>query len=80
MKTLTLNQILTDAEINQAIAKWRETYLMPRAFHSWTLARLIEPNMARINAALGQENDARFLAYAVEYAMMILDEKQSSYA
>jgi hypothetical protein len=30
---------------------------------------IIKPNMTRINAALGQENDADYLAYAVEYVM-----------
>ena len=29
--------------------------------------RIIEPNIARINAALGQENSPKYLAYVVEY-------------
>lgn len=31
--------------------------------------QVIKPNLARINQALGQENDPMYLAYAVEYAI-----------
>lgn len=31
--------------------------------------RIIEPNMERINKALGQENDATYLAYAIQFAL-----------
>jgi hypothetical protein len=28
------------------------------------------PNLQRINKSLGQDNDAKFLAYMIEYVMM----------
>jgi hypothetical protein len=33
------------------------------------LKEIINPNMERINTKLGQENDADYLAYAVEFAV-----------
>ena len=41
-------------------------------------AQVIEPNMAAINAKLGQENDARYLAYAVVYALSQAEEQRWS--
>ena len=62
MKTVTLPQFLTEAQITQA-AKLYAKYGMEAV--AKIQARVIEPNLAAINAKLGQENDARYLAYAV---------------
>lgn len=62
----TLSAFLTGAEIDQALALWRELGDTGR-FVTEVETRIIAPNMARINAALGQENNARYLAYAVAY-------------
>lgn len=35
---------------------------------------IIEPNIARINLKLGQENDPKYLAYLCEYEMMRTNE------
>jgi hypothetical protein len=35
---------------------------------------IITPNLDRINGALGQENDTRYLAYAVEYVFMKVNQ------
>lgn len=59
MKTM-LKDFLTDDEIRRAV-KLKKCDAIQR--------EIIEPNLARINRALGQENDARYLAYAVEYAV-----------
>jgi len=32
--------------------------------------RIIAPNLERIDRSTGQDNDAMYLAYAVEYALM----------
>lgn len=63
-KTIQLKDFLTDKEILLAIrlrtAKDIES-------------RIIQPNLSRINVALGQENDARYLAYAVAFAVSQAD-------
>ncbi len=66
MKTVTLPQFLTEEQIDQAIRLYR--------FHGDDAVEpirtiVIEPNMAEINAKLGQENDARYLAYATVYVL-----------
>lgn len=66
MKHITLPDFLTDAEIDRAKAIW-ERLRDTGSFAAEVDREIITPNLARINAALGQENDPRFLAYAVEY-------------
>lgn len=72
MKTVTLSQILTEKQIATALRLY-EACLSEGADFSDAVAKiqctLIEPNMATINARLGQENDPRYLAYAVVYAL-----------
>lgn len=65
---ITLPDFLTEAEIRRAARKFKELS-GGTAFHTWCVDELIMPNMDRINKALGQENDARYLAYAVEYVL-----------
>jgi hypothetical protein len=60
MRTITLGDFLTDDEIAKAVRL---------GDHAKILDQIVAPNMERINAALGQENDARYLAYAIEYAV-----------
>lgn len=65
-KRITLADFLTDEEIHRA----QELYTKDRAnFHDKVLKEIIEPNMGRINKALGQENSADYLAYAVEFVL-----------
>lgn len=65
-KRISLHDFLTDVEIRKAM----DLYQQDRDnFHRRCLEEIIKPNMDRINAALGQENDPGFLAYAVEYVM-----------
>ena len=60
MKTVKLGDILTDEEIQQAI---------DLADRQAIEAQLVRPNMERINAALGQENDPTYMAFAIEYVL-----------
>lgn len=65
-KTVTLTDFLTEEEINRAV----HLYNTDRAnFHENCLKEIIKPNMARINTSLGQENDADYMAYAVEFVV-----------
>jgi len=67
MKTMTLPDFLTEAEINEAIAMYRADSSV--GFSCRVRDAIIAPNMERINKALGQENDADYLAYCVEYVL-----------
>lgn len=69
MKTMCLDDFLTRKEIARAQALYRATSEGPEGYARLVCAELIRPNIARINAALGQPNDPMYLAYAVEYAM-----------
>lgn len=64
MKTMTLPDFLTDEQIAAAL-KLYEVHGMDAT--SMICKQIIEPNLAAINAKLGQENDARYLAYACVY-------------
>lgn len=66
LKTIALDDILTPSEIERA----RDIYRERERVNARLVAELVAPNMARINAALGQENDARFIAYAIEYCLL----------
>jgi hypothetical protein len=66
MKTMTLPQFLTDSQIAHAV-KLYEAHGMDAVGKIQT--QVIEPNMSAINEKLGQENDGRYLAYAVAYVL-----------
>jgi hypothetical protein len=65
-KSITLPDILTAAQIAEA-ARLYKAHGMNAV--SKIQAQLIAPNMSAINAKLGQENDPRYLAYAVVYVL-----------
>jgi hypothetical protein len=67
-KTVTIGQFLTAEEIKTATELYATC--RPGTFASVLTENVILPNIERINKALGQENDARYLAYMVEYALM----------
>lgn len=67
-KTMTLPDFLTAAQIDAAVA----LYITLRGtgrFAAEVDRQIIAPNMAAINEKLGQENDSRYLAYAVEMVL-----------
>ena len=65
-KSFTLPDFLTKAQIRRA-AEIYDAHGMDAT--APIRAQVIEPNMAAINAKLGQENDASYLAYAVVYVL-----------
>lgn len=67
MKTMTLPDFLTKGQIALA-AKLYEEHEFDDAI-AQILLHVIEPNMVAINAKIGQENDPRYLAYAVAYVL-----------
>tara|TARA_R110000868_G_scaffold198338_1_gene444667 strand:+ start:270 stop:497 length:228 start_codon:yes stop_codon:yes gene_type:complete len=66
-RSITIGDFLTDKEIKRALSLYRKT---PEKFHKLCKEKIIAPNIERINAKLGQENDQDFLAFAVEYSIM----------
>ena len=66
---VSIDQFLTAAEIRKAAAIYKKHRGTGRVVETID-AEIITPNMERINKALGQENDSRYLAYAVEFVMM----------
>jgi hypothetical protein len=66
MKKFSLSDILTDPEIETCLRMYRDNR---STFHERCLNEIVRPNMERINKALGQENDARYITYAIEYVI-----------
>lgn len=66
MKHMTLPDFLTDEQIESALALYKKFKDTGR-FAEECAKQVIEPNMAEINRKLGQENNAKYLAYACEY-------------
>lgn len=54
---MSLGDFLTNGEIKRCIGKQKP----------WITEHIIKPNLERINKTLGQENDADYLSYLVEY-------------
>jgi hypothetical protein len=71
MKSVTLPDILTEVQIARALQLYKAHGLDAVAKIQ---AEVIEPNMAAINAKLGQENNARYVAYAVVYVFSEAEE------
>jgi hypothetical protein len=67
-KITCLGDFLTIKEFELADRMWRES---EHDYASRIAKRIIEPNIARINAALGQENSPMYLAYVVEYTRVM---------
>lgn len=69
MKRASIGDFLTEddtARVKALADRHEDT----KAFVDAIEREVIRPNMDRINTALGQENDARYLAYAVAHAFL----------
>jgi hypothetical protein len=67
-KYITIADILTAAEIDLCIAQYKKD---PLGFTLWCRQNVICPNIERINAELGQQNSAHYLAYLITYLMNV---------
>lgn len=67
MKQATLKDFLTDREIRRAMELQNARAICQE---------IIKPAIARINRALGQENDPMYIAYVVEYAFQTMLERK----
>ena len=68
MKTLKIGQILDGQEMNEALKLYKSCE--NHQFAERCAAEIIRPVLERINKVSGQENDPKYLAYCVEYAIM----------
>ncbi len=68
VKTLSVGQILTTEEMEQALKLYKECET--HQFASRCATEIIAPVISRINRDSEQENDARYLAYCVEYSIL----------
>jgi len=68
VKTLPLGQILTTKEMKEALKLYEncETH----QFAERCAAEIIGPAILRINETSGQENDPKYLAYCIQYAIL----------
>lgn len=66
-KQATLADIFTASELERAKELFLETPV--GSFNKVVVAEIIEPVMDRINKALGQENDPRYMGYMLEHAL-----------
>ena len=67
MQNVTINDFLTEKQIEQAIELYKTA--QPGTFATRCAETIIQPNIKEINRKLGQENDPKYLAYAVEYVL-----------
>ena len=70
MKTITLAEMLTDAQLD----KCRALYPDRKRIRD----EVIKPSMVEINRKLGQENDPDYLSFAIIYAIERAMKKVSS--
>lgn len=76
-KTVSIADFLTGDEIVRAVKLYKES---PNStFAKRACTEIIEPNMERINKALGQDNSPMYLAYMVEYVLSaaLKEEKEN---
>jgi len=78
-KSIALPDFLTEAQIDQVVRLYEAEAHGIDATEK-ILTQVIEPNMAAINEKIGQENDARYLAYAVVYVLSQLSRTSQSKA
>jgi hypothetical protein len=83
MKNATLKDFLTDAQIAECIKIYERSRGRGDPEHGFRgpalsiCEEIIKPNLKAINEKLGQENDPRYLAYVVEYALLAASRNAS---
>jgi hypothetical protein len=73
-KTVAIGDFMTDDMIAQCKRIVVQNWESGEAKWAELIAKeVIEPNITEINRKLGQENDAKYLAYVIVYAMRAVD-------
>jgi len=73
-KQHNMEDFLTTDQIERVVAIWNEHRT---GFAQRVCDEVIAPNIEQINLKLGQENDPKFLAYAVEYVCMQAEARRA---
>lgn len=81
IKNFTVGELFTDAELDAAFDTIHKHFLLgavqqecgivdpgPTRLTDKLVAEIIDPAMSRIEQTTGQPNDARYLAYVLQYA------------
>lgn len=70
-KTMLIGDFLTDDEIAKATKLYQQLQAEQRLHHFATqfCNEVTKPNIERINTAVGQACDPKYLAYCVEYVL-----------
>lgn len=68
-KHITVADFLTEDQIKLAQKLYRQSKTRSTTFAKIICEQITAPNILEINRKLGQENDAMYLAYLVEYAL-----------
>ncbi len=76
MPMIVVGDFLTQEQAKHACVLWAR-HGSGKAFIDAMVAEIIQPSLPEINRKLGQENDPRFLAYAVEHVFIQSCEKFS---
>lgn len=66
-KSFTVGELFTEIEIKRAVLIWKTDRTN---FHRRAVTEIVEPVLPRINKTTGQENDARYLAYMLEFVVL----------
>jgi len=64
---ISIGELFTDAEIRRAVDIFEAD---DGKFHERLLHEIVEPVMPRIAETTGQENNANYMAYVLEYAVV----------
>jgi hypothetical protein len=77
MKTVSITDFLSNAQIKKVESFAKKYGSENKEFFDAVLKHIIEPNIKEINQKLGQENDPKYLTYAIQYVAMQLKLKKN---
>jgi len=72
---IALGDILTNDEIADALRLYHQHKEQGYGFAAAAATQIIEPVLDRINKKLGQENDAYYLGFAIEYVFGLCEDR-----
>jgi hypothetical protein len=67
-KTIAIGELFTEAELKAATKLYGKC--KPGEFNKRVVEQIVKPALPRINKVTGQENDAQYWGYALEFALM----------
>lgn len=74
-KRIAIGDFLTQEQAKAAVVLWAKHGASVK-FIDAVVNEIVAPNIAEINRKLGQENDPRYLAFAIQYVFIQTSEGQ----